>query len=343
MAVGISSLSSVCRQLGQIVTAGVNSPASSRISVVIGTPAAAATVEGDQEHRLNLFFFRFEPSGFFPDGLPGENWLVRAHCLITPFCIDEDTIAAGENDLRTIGEVLRLFHEQPVFLMTVDGEQFQIQVVFITLGLDQLNQLWSTQGDTVYRPSALFEVSLAPVMPREAAVPAPRVGSVGFGIRATMAVRHALPAAADLGLFVPQVVRSEPDTRVEAWVPALCIVAGETCLRSVSLALGSPALAGFDPAAWVAGRAGAEVGLHWEVWDAALGWRPFGAPDIFDLVDTRIDPAAAATAATRAIELPFTDHAGQMLLYAQRSFERADGVRASVRSDPVLITLFEAN
>ncbi|MDM0030049.1 Pvc16 family protein [Variovorax saccharolyticus] len=343
MAVGPSSLSAVCRQFGQVLSSGINDiPDNSRIEVLVGTPAAAATAggEGDADHRLNLFFFRFEPSGFFPDTLPGETWLLRMHCLITPFCADDDTISAGENDLRVIGEVLRMLHERPVQLMTVDGEQFEVQSVFCTLGLDQLNQLWSTQGDTIYRPSALFEVSLAPVIPREAAVPAPLVGSLGLGVRATLAARHGLPLPAQIATHIPLVRRLAPDTRVDEWVPALCLVDDDACLRSVALPLDE--LAGFAPRAWVAGAPGAEVSLRWQVWSAAEGWLPAGAPDTFAVVDMAIDPDAVDNATTRPLELPFNDRSGQMLLTAQREVVRgSDGVAITLRSEPVLITVFE--
>lgn len=345
MAVLVSSLSSVCRQFGQRVSARINSSTSTQVQVLIGTPAAAVPAESDDAQRLNLFFFRFEPSGFFPDRLPGEPWLLRLHCLATPFCNDEDGVSAGENDLRVLGEVLRLFHEEPVLSMTIEGQTFLLQTVCCTLGLDQLNQLWSTQGDTVYRPSALFEVSLAPVLPREPAVPAPLVGSIGFGARATLTAAQGLPDAAELGVFVPLVRRSAPDTRVETWAPALCLVDGATprCLRSVSLALGSTALAAFAPAAWLAGAPGSEVSLQWQVWSAAEGWQNAGVAEAVTLADAAIDPDRAATATLHPLTLPFRNRAGQMLLSAQRSVERAgDGVIVVVRSDPVLITLFEA-
>lgn len=343
MAVGISSLSAVCRQFGQVVSAGINDvPDNSRIEVLVGTPAAAATAagEGDADHRLNLFFFRFEPSGFFPDTLPGQTWLLRMHCLITPFCADEDSISAGENDLRVIGDVLRVLHEHPVQFMTVGGEQFEVESVFCTLGLDQLNQLWSTQGDTIYRPSALFEVSLAPVIPRTAAVQAPLVGSLGLGVRATLAARHGLPLPDQLGSYVPVVRRIAPDTRIDEWAPALCLVHDGVCLRSVSLPLGE--LGDFEPRAWVAGAPGTEVSLHWQVWSAADGWVPLGLPDEFAVVDMAIDPGAVGSATTHAIDLPFSDRTGQMLLTAQREMVRAsDGVSVTLRSEPVLITVFE--
>ncbi len=345
MALAISSLSRVCRSLGQVLSAGINdSTTATRIEVVIGTPSiAAALQDSETKHRLNLFFFRFEPSGFFPDNLPGETWLVRMHCLLTPFCLDEDGIAAGENDLRVVGEVMRFFHEQPTFDLTVGSEQYLIQAVFLTLGLDQLNQLWSTQGDTVYRPSVLFEMSLAPVQPRTPAVPAPWVGSVGFGARATMDARHEAPNLDQLGQFVPTVVVQRPNTFAEAWAPALCMVADGQCLLAASLAIGSAALAAFAPRAWVAGAVGSSAVLRWETWDAANGWRPQAPSAAFLLVDAAIDPERAGAASTQPLTLPFTNRAGQMALYAERTFTRAvDGATITVRSNPLLITIHEA-
>jgi hypothetical protein len=345
MALAISSLSRVCRSLGQVLSAGINDSAAgaTRVEVVIGTPSIAATQDNDATHRLNLFFFRFEPSGFFPDNLPGETWLVRMHCLLTPFCIDEDGVAAGENDLRVVGEVMRFFHEQPTFDLTVGSEQYLIQAVFLTLGLDQLNQLWSTQGDTVYRPSVLFEMSLAPVQPDTRSVPAPRVGSVGYGARATMDAQYEAPDLDQLAQFVPTVVAMRPNTRVEAWAPALCLVASGQCLQSASFAIGSAALTAFAPRAWVAGAVGSGAVLRWETWDATNGWQPQAPGAPFAIGDAAIDPEQAGAASVQPLTLPFTNHAGQMALYAERTFTRAaDGATIRVRSNPVLITIHEA-
>jgi len=346
MAVGVSSLSQVCRAVGQLVSEGVNQPTASRINVVIGTPAAVAPAEADSSHRLNLFFFRFEPSGFFPDNLPGEPWLLRVHCLVTPFCVDEDSVAAGENDLRVVGEVLRLFHEQPTAAVSVGtgdaAETYLLQFVFLTLGLDQLNQLWATQGDTVYRPSLLYEVSLAPVLPDVAAIDPPRVASLGFETRGTMDARYDAPTPA-MQTFVPVTGPTQPATVVESWPPALCIVDAGACVQALSLQVGSPELAAFHPRAWVAGEAGATASLRWETWEAATGWVEGDAGAAFTIADVRIDPAVAAGATTQPLALPFTDRAGQFTLYAERTYTRAaDGVHVTVRSNPVLINLFAA-
>lgn len=337
MAVALSSLSQVCRRLADDLSDGINSATTTRVNVLLGTPSVAAPSDSDTNHRLNLFFFRFEPSGFQADLLPGETWLLRAHCLATAFCVDETPLTAGENDLRVIGEVLRYFHENPVFQLDVEGDSFLIQVIFLNLGLDQLNQLWSTQGDTVYRPSALLEVSLAPVIPREPAVPAPRVGSLGFGVRANMLARTgAGPAVA------PVVPVMQPNINTEAWTPALCLVVDGQCLLSRSLALASSELNTFAPAAWVVGEPGSQASLRWEIWDSSGGWQPQAASAPFTIQDARLDPDEVNGATTQATALPFTDHAGQAALYAERSYNRAaDGLQITVRSNPVLITLYE--
>jgi len=335
MPVGLSSLSQVCRQLAQQVSNGTNAVDRSRVDVLLGTPAAASPADTDTNHRLNLFFFRFEPSGFDGALLPGETWLLRMHCLATPFCVDENPIPAGENDLRVIGEVLRHFHEGPVFDLDVDGDTFRIQVIFLTLGLDQLNQLWSTQGDTPYRPSALFEVSLAPVIPRTPAVPPPLAGGVGLSVRARM-------DAGVEGIVAPPpaVPVMTPDTRREDWAPALCLVDGGGCLQSAAFEVGSPALAAFAPQAWVAGDPGAQVSLRWERWDAASGWQADAATPPFPLLDASIDPDALGGATLQPVLLPFTDRPGQMVLYAERSLQRFDGVTLTLRSNPVLVSRY---
>lgn len=340
MALALAAIAQVCRALAQQLSAGINAPERSAVRVLLGTPAVAAPGEGDNDHRLNLFFFRFETSGFYADRLPGEPWLLRMHCLVTAFCADESPVPAGENDLRVMGEVLRHFHEHPVGEFNVDGEHYVVQTIFVNLGLEQINQLWSTQGETVYRPSVLYEVSLAPVLPQQRSVAAPLVGSLGLDVRATMAQPVAMSG---LVIGSPPVGVLQPSTLAESWTPALCLVVADTCMQSISLQLGSAALGDLALQAWVAGEPGAEVALRWDVWDASAGWQPGLAGDPFAIANRRIDPAALGSAVLTEVELPFTDHAGQAVLYAEREFVRAaDGVALSVRSNPVLVTLFEA-
>ncbi|MGD9949709.1 MAG: Pvc16 family protein [Desulfobulbus sp.] len=337
MALVSSPLSQVCKGIRTYLDGAINGPDRSKVSVVLSTPAeTASTGAGDSDHRLNLFFYRFEPAGLFPDILPGEtNWM-RAFCLITPFSGEEDSVGPGENDLRLIGEILRIFHENPIFHLDVDGERYYLQVIMQPLGLDQLNQLWSTQGDTVYRPSLLYEISLMPVVPVEKAVPAPLTGGLGLQVQSELDAQAVTAAG-----IPPLVAPMAPDIRLPDWAPAVALVDKGNCALSLLFRVGSPELAAFIPQVWLAGEVGASVTLCWETWEAGQGWQQV-VPSIPVLVPNRtVDPEALAKATVIAVPLPFNDRAGQMLLYAGRSLIRpADGTLVQLRSNPLLITLF---
>jgi len=274
MALALSPLSQVCKGIRAYLDGEINAPDRSKVSVVLATPSDTASAgAGDSDHRLNLFFYRFEPSGLFPDTLPGETGWLRTFCLVTPFAAEEDSVGAGENDLRLIGEVMRIFHEKPVFQLPVDGEDYYLQVIFQPLGLDQLNQLWSTQGDTIYRPSVLYEVSLAPVIPAVPAVAAPLTGGFGLEVRATLDALETSVAGR-----LPEVPAMTPAITREDWAPAIAFVYDGSCAFSFSLALGSPELAAFTPRAWLAGKVGESVSLRWETWMRRLAGRRWNRP-----------------------------------------------------------------
>ncbi len=331
MAVVASSLSVVCKGLMEFLRDELNR-GEMKVTVSLGTPADAAPGEQEANHRLNLFFFRFEGSGFQPDNLPGETWLLRAYCMITPFALLEDAISAGENDLRLLGEVLRILHEHPVFRLEVNGEAFHIQAVFQNLGLEQINQLWSTQGDTVYRPSLLYEFSLTPVVPQTPAVPPKRVAETRSAV-----VLAGDTAGEHLG-YMPGDRRIAPDTQSEDWQPAICFVQDGRCLESLRFEAGGTVP---TPAVWLAGEPGSAVRLQWESW-SETGWATAGDPVDTVVTDTAIDPERIGSAATVAMVLPATDAPGQYLLYAARTYTRAaDGSERTVRSNPLLVTLTE--
>ncbi len=140
----------------------------------------------------------------------------------------------------------------------------------------------------------------------------------------------------------PPVVATRVDTGREDWSARVCFVQGGACAESVAFAVGSAELAAFSPQVWVAGEVGSSVDLTWEVWDRDQGWRQEGTPVAAAVTDPAIDPAAAAGATTTAVSLPFDDRAGQAVLYAVRTYTRAsDGVELTVRSNPLLVTLYE--
>ena len=90
MALALSPLSQVCKGIRSYLDGVINAPERSKVSVLLATPAETASASaGDSNHRLNLFFNRFEPSGLFPDTLPGETGWIRTYCLVTPFAAEE--------------------------------------------------------------------------------------------------------------------------------------------------------------------------------------------------------------------------------------------------------------
>ncbi len=337
MALVSSPLSQVCKGIRTYLDGAVNGPDRSRVSVGLATPAeASSSSAGDSDHRLNLFFYSFEPAGLFPDILPGETSWMRAFCLITPFAGEEDSVGPGENDLRLIGEVSRIFHERPIFHLDVEGERYHLQVILQPLALDQLNQLWSTQGDTVYRPSLLYEISLMPVVPLDKAVPAPLTGAMGMEVLSNLDSYDVHPKTNP-----PQVMAMEPNVRLPDWTPAVALVYQGQCSLSLVFQVGSEVLANFIPQVWLAGEVGRSVTLCWETWEAGRGWQKVDPTTPVLVPNRAIDPDSVGMATVVPATLPFVDRAGQMLLYAERSLIRpTDGTSMQLRSNPLLITLY---
>jgi hypothetical protein len=342
MALPQSTLSRVCRSIADFLAQRLNANANS-IRVLIGTPAAAAPTASVNEHRVNLFFYRIEPSGFFPDVAPDEIWRVRLHCLVTPFGRTEGQTSAGENDLRLLGEIVRVFHETPILPeVSVSAQFVRMEALFHPLTIDEINHLWGTQGDVAYRPSVAYELTLLPVIPSRLGTGSPLVGTTGTQVYGRMDARHA-PLTADGATWFPEVHARRVTGESEEWAPAICLVHEGVCVESLSFALGSAALTAFTPHVWVAGPGGTAVTLVWEIWDHALGWRTAGGTQSTIASGEELDPANVADATTASFALPFSNHTGQAVLYAERSFTRAsDGAALKVRSNPVLVNLYQA-
>lgn len=335
MALPLSSLSRLCRSIADFLGAELEANSNS-IRVLLGNPADASK-EFETDHRVNLFFYLVEPSGFGAFA-PDEAWLVRLHCLVTAFGIAENQVSSGENDLRLLGAVLRVFHENPILpIYDLDGTAVRAQVVFNPLTLDQINHIWSTQGDVAYRPSAAYEMALAPIPPSELRVPGPMVGSIGVEV-----FKDLKPHPFGGNSVMPTVIVRAVNTDRPDWTPQICLVDGGECSESLSFEVGSPELAAFTPHAWVAGLPGSPVTLRWESWEAGTGWTALSNHVDTQATSVVIDPAAAASASTVAAPMPFKDKPAQLVLYAVRDAKRfPDGLAIQVRSNPVLINLYE--
>ena len=339
MALPKSSLSQICRAIADFVSDGLQASAHS-IRIMIGNPAEAVPGQADTEHRVNLFFYRFEPSGFHADTSPGDIWWIRLHCLITAFGVAEDQVSSGENDLRLVGELMRLFHETPVLnSVNVDDEEFRLQVVFHPLSADDLNHIWSTQNEVSYRPSVAYEMALAPVVPVKPNLGSPLVGMVGSEVRGGMDRRTA-PFAGEV--LAPQVSASVVDISVEDWAPSICFIYEGKCAFSLAFEKDSEALANFQPMVWLAGEPGAAITLVWEEWTSQKGWQHVNETKETTATTLVIDPERVETAITEEVNLPAGNNNYQTVLYAKRSYTRAvDGQELTVRSNPLLVTIYK--
>ncbi len=341
MVLPVSSLSIATNQIAEVVRDGLNA-AANNISVRIGHPGS---VEDDGDaHQVNLFFYRFEPSGFQADAHPGDPWRMRLFCLVTPFARPEgDTVSAGENDLRILGEIVRVLHESPILDATdVAGIQVRMQATFLPVSDETLNQIWSTQGEVPYRPSVAYELALVPIVPEESRPGHFQVGGIGFDVR-TMAARHgAFAGVVSAAPIAPtEVAVSDP-----GWVPLLCWVHGEFCQRTLAFGFSDDADP-FQPQVWIAGAPDTTIQLFWELWQPA-GFAAIGVPIDATPYTANMDPRAMPEAGPQfptAVALPVAldtiDTAAQLLLYADRSFARIEGAAVeTVRSNPLLLTLF---
>lgn len=241
-----SSLAKICNQVREhLDTLGQTpSPPDWDVTVTIGAPGINLPAVNNT-NTLNLFFYRFEPFTFETSARPGDVQWIKMFCVITAVGIDEDVdndatvdFSAGINELRMLSQVMRLFQEQPVMLIDGDnpGEVWHTQFIPHPLADEQINQIWSTQGDTVYRPSLAYEITLAPVEPLVRTTQAARVASVGSFADSNMNNRNR-PWPAGRETLYPTVPSVRVDSSNPQWAPAMVLVTGAAGSREATLAL----------------------------------------------------------------------------------------------------------
>jgi len=136
--------------------------------ISIGSPKQAEDNFSGGNQQLNIFIYNTEFAPYTGDLLPQDSPTVKVYCLLTPFGVAdaENSISAGENELRLIGEAIRVLHENPeINLLREDNSEFaQVQIMMNNISMDDMNKIWSAQGETAYRISVGCELSLIPVI-----------------------------------------------------------------------------------------------------------------------------------------------------------------------------------
>ncbi|MCG8551560.1 MAG: DUF4255 domain-containing protein [Desulfobacterales bacterium] len=165
MALNPSGLSEAVLALRRLLGQHINGIDENRIN--IGAPKQTQDELTGSDQQLSIFVYNAQISPNTADVHPLDTPTVRLHCLITPFGVAdaEANISAGENELRLMGEVLRVMHENPsVTLRRRDGRVYaSIQLMLKNVDEDHMNKIWSAQPDTAYRLSVGCELALVPV------------------------------------------------------------------------------------------------------------------------------------------------------------------------------------
>ena len=350
MALKPSSLSFASESIRAFLAAQIDD-VPTNVEVVTGSPG------GDQiptdKNAINLFFYRFEPAGFGPIARPDEPWRIRVHCLISAFGILFDNVASGENELRMLGEVIRLFHENPILESTefepegdAPGESFRIEAIFNPMTEQSLGQFWSAHTSSDGRalpPSVAYEFSLVPIVPETRRVDPPIVGALGAESRADLSRRHDAPTVIPMG---PTLTRQTIDTANPLWAPQLCWIVSEAC--HLTQALAKADATGASAQVWIAGDPGDTVELVWESWRTDSGWTRTHAPaatvsPATNFIDPDTIPPTVPGTFPADIALPgvFSDvDSAQLMLYAQRTVTPTSGDALTLRSNPLLISIF---
>lgn len=341
----VTSLSVTANALRDFLTSQI----SDLDGVLIGHPKEASDAIGSEgKQYLNLFFYQVEHGAYPADGDARDPFYLRVNCLVSPFGSKETgppetSISAGENDLRLIGEVLRLFHAEPQLEISDGDERGLLQLYLLPLSLSDINHVWSTQGDVPYRLSVAYQLSLVPVPLAQARQRGPRVSAVGLAVRSDPQL-PAMPAAGfGIAPYRPTLPRLEVAVAQPDWAPKIAFLDNEGRLLH-SLALEAAAL---PPSVNVvaAGEPGAALELVWESWlkeGEPRTWQATGAPFPTAAGRAAIGPDDADLAALAvAVPLPAIG-AGQLLLHARRTWSRPDGVTVTLHSNPLLAVIEEA-
>jgi hypothetical protein len=308
--------------------------------VTLDSPSGVQKIieaDGNSHGALNLFFYRFEPSGFFPQASANDRWHVRARCLMTAFSITEtegtDIIPAGEIDLRVLGSVMQHLHEHPVMVDTPRG--IHLEVVAGNLSSEEINQIWASQHNVPYRPSLLYEFALLPVEPSSYNLPPALVTAGGTSVTVHFENDKTIQPTKD----IPQSPFMEV-SKSDDWAPLISFVDGEgRAVQTISKKINDVTAVNL----WIAGSSSSSVKLIWEYeskgeWktDFALSTsviipaQPVGLGNIID--PDVVKPSVLIKPVTITLTVPTV--ARTYLLYVQR--QTPLGPR---RSNPLMLHL----
>lgn len=263
----VSALSDAANKLRILLAGSIDTLSAAEIR--IGHPKETFVGMLTDKNHLNLFFYNINYDGYPADGLSSNPFYVRLHCLITAVGAKANgSTSAGENDLRLIGEVMRVLHEQPV--ISLDGgttdKVAKLEIVPHPLNLDNLNHIWSTQGDTAYRLSVAYEMALAPIPLAREVDSSPRAGdlkTLSWGKMTRPSEKEKVTLVSDR----PRVGFLEVDVDTEDWVPHISLVETiDSTHQELHYVFKVEGNLNSKLEVLIAGKDMGKVKLYWNVW-----------------------------------------------------------------------------
>ncbi len=150
------------------------------LDVEIGHPAQFHPRAAESNHLVTLFVYRIEPDMRAMVSTPEVGLAVRLNTLVTVYGGDKEDLSEsiGSLELRILSHILRLFVERamlgPVRLrdtlaqgaLAVWAEQgLSVEAEPLSLDMEEINHIWTTQGDTPYRTSLAYSFKYGLVTP----------------------------------------------------------------------------------------------------------------------------------------------------------------------------------
>lgn len=209
-----------------------------QLNVEIANPAQFHPRAADADaHLVTLFLYRIEPDHAALLSTPERGMAVRLKVMITVYGGQADGVeeSIGTLEMRILSHIMRLFMEQPklgpikvketlplgpIAAFVTQGVTVEAQQ--LSLDMEEVNHIWTTQGDTPFRTSLVYSFNYALVVPATPKDIGPPVLATESSATPNFAP-DAAPAQVNLGalalrLFDNGVVKLVPTVSI---VPAL--------------------------------------------------------------------------------------------------------------------------
>jgi hypothetical protein len=161
--------------------------------VEIANPAQFADRADTDPPLVTLFVYRLEPDHTALLATPNSGAAIRMHTLISVTCTQPDlpNESIGSQELRILSHIMRLFHENHLIgpvriqnalpigpIASMITSDFFVEARQMAPDMEEINHIWTTQGDTPYKTSLVYRFSfgiITPSSPKDEGPPVLRV------------------------------------------------------------------------------------------------------------------------------------------------------------------------